>query len=184
MKCIHYITAAAIMLSLTSAFAAESVHEFETKTITGEDVDMQDYAGKVLVIVNTASRCGFARQFSALTDLQKEYADKDVVVLGFPSANFGGQELDNNEDIAAFCESNFDIEFPLMTKTDVQGDNQTALFRYLTSADNPDFTGNIRWNFEKFIVDQDGVLRRRFRSRTSPEDKTFRAAIDELLQSE
>ena len=171
-----------LTLLVSNSVAANSVHEFETKNITGEKISMEQYAGKVLIIVNTASRCGFARQLADLTQLQEDYADKGVVVIGFPSRNFGRQELEENEAIAAYCEENFGVDFQLMTRTDVRGRNQSPLFAYLTSADNPDFTGGIRWNFEKFIVDQEGVLQRRFRSRTSPSDDDFREAIDQLLQ--
>ncbi len=182
MKNTAVVTFALLALLVSHSVAANSVHEFETETITGENISMEQYAGKVLVIVNTASRCGFARQFADLIQLQKDYADKGVVVIGFPSRNFGRQELEEDEAIAAYCEENFGVDFQLMTLTDVRGSNQSPLFAHLTSADNPDFTGVIRWNFEKFIVDQEGVLQRRFRSGTSPRDAAFRQAIEKLLQ--
>jgi len=161
--------------------AATNVLAFEAETITGTRQGMQDFAGQVLVIVNTASRCGFTRQYRPLVELQKQYAERGVTVIGFPSGDFGGQELATNAEIATFCESNFGVNFPLMAKTSVKGPNQDALFAYLTSAPNPDFTGNIRWNFEKFLIDRKGVLRRRFRSRTAPDSETFRQALDELV---
>ena len=182
MKIIIYVLSSILAVSTTHVMASTNTHDFAAETITGETVSLGAYAGNVLVIVNTASRCGFTRQYAGLVELQEAYAEKGVVVIGFPSGNFGGQELGSNEEIAAFCEANFGVNFPLMAKTNVRGRDQHPLFAYLTSAENPDFTGSVRWNFEKFIVDQTGVLRRRFRSRTGPDDPAFREAIDQLLQ--
>ncbi len=184
MKYLKYLLTAILTLSTTNARAGESVHAFEVRNITGETVPLSSFAGNVLVIVNTASKCGFTRQYAGLVELQEIYADKGVTVIGFPSGNFGGQELASDEEIAEFCDATFGVNFPLMTKTHVRGDDQHPLFTYLTSADNPDFTGGIRWNFEKFIVDQHGVLRRRFRSRTAPDAPAFREAIHQLLAKE
>ncbi len=116
--------------------------------------------------------------------MQKDYADKGVVVLGFPANNFGGQEPGSNQEIAEFCSSKFGVDFPMFAKVSVKGDDQSPLFQYLTQAENPDFTGNIRWNFEKFLVDVDGVLRHRFRSTTNPSDEKFRKELDILLSAQ
>lgn len=153
----------------------------EVETITGEKKTLGDFGASVLVIVNTASKCGFTKQYAGLVRLQKDYKDKNVVVIGFPSGDFGGQELDSNEAIQQFCDTTFGVDFPLMAKTHVKGEKQHPLFAFLTTAENQDFKGKIRWNFEKFIVDPNGVLQRRFRSMTSPDSKKFREALDQVL---
>jgi glutathione peroxidase len=181
MKLAKYIFSSLLAASTTHAAAVADIYDIEVETITGKKQSLREFAGKVIVIVNTASRCGFTKQYAGLVALQKEYADKGVTVVGFPSGDFGGQELAENAAIAEFCEVNFGVDFPLMAKTSVKGDNQHPLFAYLTSAANPDFTGDIRWNFEKFIIDRNGVLQRRFRSRTTPDSKTFREALDQIL---
>src|SRR5690606_33215205 len=135
----------------------------------------------VLLIVNTASKCGFTKQYADLVRLQKEYADKDVVVLGFPANNFRNQEPGSNAEIAEFCSATYGVDFPMFAKVSVAGEDQAPLFTYLTTAPNPDFTGKINWNFEKFLVDENGVLQRRFRSAVNPGSDDFRQALDEIL---
>ncbi|MEX2607466.1 MAG: glutathione peroxidase [Kiritimatiellia bacterium] len=158
-----------------------SVHAFTLNSIQGEEVDLSAYKGKVLLIVNTASKCGFTKQYADLVELQKNYAEKDFVILGFPANNFGGQEPGSNQEIAEFCSARFGVEFPMFTKVSVKGADQHPLFGYLTSAENEDFKGDIRWNFEKFLVDADGVLQRRFRSKTTPTSEELTEAIEVLL---
>jgi glutathione peroxidase len=182
MNIFNFILSSMLVATASRAATPVNVHGFEVETITGEKISMQQFAGKVLVIVNTASRCGFTRQYAELVQLQKDFQDKGVVVIGFPSGNFGGQELGSNEEIAQFCEINFGVDFPLMAKSDVKGRNQHPLFAHLTSVENQDFSGDIRWNFEKFLVDRSGVMQRRFRSRTAPGSAEFRKALEQLLQ--
>lgn len=158
-----------------------SVHEFTVNSIQGEEVNLSRFKGKVLLIVNTASKCGFTRQYADLVELQKTYADKEVVILGFPANNFAGQEPGSNQEIAEFCSTRFGVEFPMFSKVSVKGGDQHPLFLYLTTAENPDFKGDIRWNFEKFLVDADGVLQRRFRSKTKPTSEEVAGAIEVLL---
>lgn len=165
----------------TAMSEATSVHEFTVLDIDGREVQLSDYQGKVLLIVNTASKCGFTKQYADLVQLQKEYADKGLVVLGFPANNFGNQEPGSNQQIMEFCSAKYGVDFPMFSKVSVKGEDQAPLFQYLTTAENPDFTGGIRWNFEKFLVDQDGVLRHRFRSLTKPTSKSLRGAVNELL---
>ncbi|WFB34907.1 glutathione peroxidase [Kiritimatiellota bacterium B12222] len=172
----------ALFFCLCSLHAAEkSVHDFKVVTIDGEAVNLAEYKGKVLLIVNTASKCGFTKQYADLVTLQKDYADKGVVVLGFPANNFGKQEPGSNAAIAEFCSATYGVDFPMFAKVSVKGADQDPLFTYLTQVENPDFTGDIRWNFEKFLVDQDGHLTRRFRSKANPSDTEIRGAIDVLL---
>lgn len=170
-----------IFAASTQLAWGESMKNFEVETITGEKKALADYGDGVLVIVNTASKCGFTKQYKGLVKLQDDYQEKGVTVIGFPSGDFGGQELDTNEAIAQFCDTKFGVDFPLMTKTHVKGEKQHPLFKALTTAENPDFQGNIKWNFEKFIIDNNGVLRRKFRSTTAPDSKKFREALDQVL---
>lgn len=177
-----------LMIALFSIFtshtvyaAGDSVHDFTVNRIDGTPVELSEYQGKVLLIVNTASKCGFTKQYSDLVELQKTYAEKGLVILGFPANNFGAQEPGSNLQIMEFCSSTYGVDFPMFEKTEVKGDNQSELFKYLTTAENPDIKGNIRWNFEKFLVDGDGKLVRRFRSMAKPTGKKIVEAIDQTL---
>lgn len=174
----------ALFTTQTAAVAADSIHEFTVPDITGEDVDLSQYKGKVLLIVNTASKCGFTRQYADLVKLSEAYADKGVMILGFPANNFRNQEPGSNEEIAAFCSDKYGVAFPMFSKVSVKGEDQHELFAYLTMAENPDFTGNIRWNFEKFLIGPDGKVVRRFRSMTNPNGNKVRGAIDTLLAAQ
>jgi len=159
----------------------DQIFDFTMKALEGDDVALSAYQDKVVLIVNTASKCGFTGQYSELQELYETYADKGFVILGFPSADFGGQEFDTDEDIAAFCERNYGVSFPMFSRISVKGSEQHPLFQKLTTADNPDFTGGINWNFEKFLVDQNGNLIRRFRSRTTPLSTELTSSIEALL---
>lgn len=145
----------------------KSVHEFKIKTIDGKEVSLSKFKGKKLLIVNTASKCGFTPQYEELEKLHQQYG-KDLVLIGFPAGNFGGQELASNAEIKEFCEANFGVSFLLSEKVSVKGDDIDPLFAYLTSQDNPDFKGEIGWNFEKFLIDEHGKLVHRFRSKVKP----------------
>lgn len=161
----------------------DSVHDFELKDIDGENVSLNKYEGKVLLIVNTASECGFTPQYEGLQALYEKYKDDGLVVLGFPANNFGGQEPGTNEEIKQFCKVNFDVSFPMFSKVSVKGEDINPLFSYLIQQDNPDFTGDIEWNFEKFLVNKDGELIRRFRSKVTPESDEMNDAINQALNS-
>ena len=145
-----------------------SVYEFSSLTaIDGKKLDLSAYKGKKILIVNTASECGYTKQYAELQELSIKYKDK-LVVIGFPANNFGGQEPGSNQEIASFCQKNYGVTFPLSEKISVKGDDIHPLFHYLTSAENPDFTGEIKWNFEKFLIDEQGRLVHRFRSAITP----------------
>ena len=160
----------------------DSIFSYEVNTLTGTDtIDLSEYQGKVILAVNTASKCGFTPQYEKLQKLHEEYNEKGLVVIGFPSGDFGGQEYETNEEIEEFCEVNFGVEFPLSTKISVKGDGKHELFEYLTKTENPDFTGEIDWNFEKFLIGTDGKLKRRFDTSTSPDDEEVIQAIESLL---
>ncbi|HTE01027.1 MAG TPA: glutathione peroxidase [Mucilaginibacter sp.] len=157
-----------LAIVFTLLFAApSSVYDFKLKSIDGEDFNLAKYHGKKVLIVNTASKCGFTKQYAELQKLAEQYKGK-VVVVGFPANNFGQQEPGTAIEIKTFCEKNYGVTFPLSTKVSVKGDDIDPLFKYLTEAPNPDFTGEIKWNFEKFLIDENGKLIHRFRSQTTP----------------
>lgn len=158
-----------------------SLHTFTMKDIRGKDVNLADYKGKTVLVVNTASKCGYTPQYKGLQALYETYQDRGFVILGFPANEFGGQEPGTEEDIAEFCEVNFGVKFPLFSKTVVKGKGIHPLFGMLTSTKNPDFTGEINWNFEKFLIDKDGNLVRRFRSKTTPTSDEMMSAVNALL---
>ncbi|MCC2600220.1 glutathione peroxidase [Sphingobacterium sp. FBM7-1] len=163
---------ASIVLWASILSPAVSIYDFSFTSIDGEPVDMSAFRGKNILIVNTASKCGFTKQYSDLQALHEQYGE-NLVVIGFPSDNFGGQELDNNEDIQEFCERNYGVTFLLSEKIDVKGKEIHPLFKFLTTQKNPDFIGDIEWNFEKFLIDKEGALVHRYRSRISPLDKVI-----------
>lgn len=179
-----------LLFLITSLFAAQSLvaarssfHEFVLPDLEGNPLPLANFKGQVVLIVNTASRCGFTRQYADLVQLQNDFRDRPFTVLGFPANNFGNQEPGSNEEIAQFCEDRFGVNFPMFARTSVRGSDISPLFDYLTQAENPDFTGNIRWNFEKILVGADGSVLRRFRSMTSPNSPTLRNAVLEALDS-
>src|SRR5690606_29628787 len=166
----------AMIMFYTMLFQQPTVYDYSFTSIDGKKVDLADFKGKQLLIVNTASKCGFTKQYKELQELHEKYGDK-LVVIGFPSDNFGGQEFANNEEIAAFCEKNFGVNFILSERVNVKGKEITPLFKYLTETENPDFKGDINWNFEKFLIDKDGKLAHRYRSKVTPLDKVITSQI-------
>lgn len=156
-----------ILLSLMFTPPAKSIYDFSFKTIDGKEVKLSKFKGKKILIVNTASKCGYTPQYEALEKLHKQYG-KEVVLIGFPAGNFGGQELATNAEIQDFCKKNFGVTFLLSEKVSVKGADINPLFKYLTSTENPDFTGDINWNFEKFLINEKGQLVHRFRSKVTP----------------
>ncbi|ALL06548.1 glutathione peroxidase [Pedobacter sp. PACM 27299] len=156
-----------ILLSLIFTPPAKSIYDFNFRTIDGKVMKMSQFKGKKILIVNTASKCGYTPQYEDLEKLSKQYG-KEVVLIGFPAGNFGGQELATNSEIQDFCKKNFGVTFLLSEKVSVKGDDINPLFKYLTTAANPDFTGDINWNFEKFLINEKGELVHRFRSKVKP----------------
>lgn len=147
--------------------APESIYDFKIQSIDGQTVDLSDFKGKKVLIVNTASKCGYTPQYKELEELSKQYKDQ-LVVIGFPANNFNQQEPGTNDDIKAFCEANFGVTFLLAEKSSVKGEDINPLFSYLTKEGNPDFTGEIKWNFEKFLINEEGKLIHRYRSAVTP----------------
>ncbi|GGH52297.1 glutathione peroxidase [Comamonas phosphati] len=157
------------------ASASHSVYDFEATGITGQPVALGGYRGQVLLIVNTASACGFTPQYAGLQALHAQYADRGLVVLGFPCNQFGAQEKGTDAEIASFCDLNFGVTFPLMHKIEVNGAGAHPLYRWLTS-EAPGVLGtrSIKWNFTKFLVGRDGQVIRRY----APQDKPEKLAAD------
>lgn len=160
---------AALLLFTLLSLPPKSVHQFTITRIDGQSVNLSQFKGKKILIVNTASKCGFTPQYADLEKLWQQYKDK-VVIIGFPANNFGGQEPGTNENIQEFCQKNYGVSFLMAEKVSVKGDDMNVLFKYLTAAPNPDFTGDIKWNFEKFLIDENGKLIHRFRSNVKPTD--------------
>lgn len=156
-----------------------TVYDFSATTNSGADHALADYQGKVLLVVNTASECGFTPQYKGLEELYKTYVDRGLVVLGFPCDQFGGQEPGDDDDIADFCELNFGVTFPLYSKVDVNGSDAHPLFKWLRSEKKGTFGSKVRWNFTKFLIDADGNVVKRYGSTTKPED--ISADIETLL---
>jgi glutathione peroxidase len=146
-----------------------SIYDIEVQTITGETKSLSDYKGKILLIVNTASACGLTPHYKGLQSLYEQYQDKGLVVLGFPCNQFAGQEPGTNEEIQSFCELNYNVSFPLFAKVDVKGENAHPLYTYLLShAPGPYRTGEIEWNFVKFLVDASGMVVKQYSASTEP----------------
>lgn len=169
------------LLMTIGATDTNRIYDTELTTIDGNEITLEQYAGDVLLIVNTASECGYTPQYKDLQALYEKYSDQGLVVLGFPANNFGGQEPGSDEEIIEFCEINYGVEFPLFSKVSVKGEDINPLFDYLTSAENEDFEGEINWNFEKFLVDRNGNLIRRFRSKVEPMSSELTGSVEELL---
>ncbi|MES2026071.1 MAG: glutathione peroxidase [Pseudomonadota bacterium] len=148
-----------------------NIYDFKANSLTGAPVDLAQYRGKVLLIVNTASKCGFTPQYKGLEAVYQQFSDKGVEVLGFPCNQFGGQEPGDADAIGAFCEKNYDVTFPLFAKIDVNGDNADPLFKYLKHA-APGLLGSeaIKWNFTKFLIKKDGTVYKRYAPQTKPEE--------------
>lgn len=159
-----------------------NVHKFSILDIEKKEIQLAQYQGKVLLIVNVASKCGFTKQYDGLQKIYERYRDQGFQVLGFPCNDFGGQEPGSNEEIAEFCSQNYNVTFPIFNKIKVKGDNKEPLYNLLTN--NP-ITGrsSIMWNFEKFLIDRNGNVVKRFKSYTKPKSKKITSAIEELIKN-
>ena len=146
----------------------QSVHEFTINTIDGESKNLSDFKGKKMLFVNTASQCGFTPQYMELQELHEKHGD-ELVIIGFPANNFGGQEPGSNDQIKTFCQKNYGVSFMLSEKVSVKGKNIDPIFEWLNAQDNQSFKGDIMWNFEKYLIDESGKLIKRYRSMTKPD---------------
>ena len=167
------------------AVAAETdspgVIDHVVESLSGETVDLASFRGKPMLIVNTASKCGYTPQYEGLQQLYERYGEGGLVVIGFPSNDFK-QDPGTAEEIGTFCRLNYGVTFPMMAKIHVNGENQAAVYRALTSESGEEFRGEVRWNFTKFLVDQEGRVVARFESGVEPLDERVTSAIDALLE--
>jgi glutathione peroxidase len=157
-----------------------SYQEIPLETINGDTTKLSDFAGKVVLLVNTASECGFTPQYDGLEELHRKYSDSGLVVIGFPANNFGNQEPGTNEEIFTFCRTKFDVTFPMMAKISVKGDDKHPLYVYLTEKSS--YAGEIKWNFTKFLLDRDGKPVARFEPSVEPLSDELVEYIEKLLQ--
>jgi glutathione peroxidase len=161
---------------------SKSIYDFSAKAITGEPRQLADYKGKALLIVNVASRCGLTPQYAGLEKLHEKYADRGLRVLGFPANEFGAQEPGTNEEIAQFCSTTYDVKFDMFAKVKVKGPGIDPLFDFLTNpATNSGSAGEIKWNFNKFLVGRDGTILARFEPKVDPAAPDVAEAIEKAL---
>jgi glutathione peroxidase len=161
----------------------QSIYDFTVNDVGGKPVKLSQFKGKVILIVNVASKCGFTPQYEGLQKLYSEYADKGLVILGFPANNFGGQEPGTNSEIKEFCTTKYSVTFPMFSKISVKGTDIHPLYQYLTSKEtDPDFAGDITWNFNKFLIDASGKIVARFDSKDKPESEKVVNAIQLALK--
>ena len=171
---------ATLFAMTTFATHAESLYDIKLKDIDGKDTTLAAYKGKAVLIVNVASKCGYTKQYTGLESIYEKYKDKGFVVLGFPCNQFGGQEPGTNEEIKQFCSSQYIVTFPMFDKIDVNGANRHPLYVALAGKDSP-YPGDIKWNFNKFLIGKDGKIVKRFDSGVKPETEDMANAIDAAL---
>ena len=161
---------------------AKSIYDFAATTIDGKPRSLSDYNGKALLVVNVASRCGLTPQYAGLETLHEKYGPRGLAVLGFPANEFGAQEPGSDPQIAEFCTTNYGVKFDMFSKVKVKGPGIDPLFEYLTgSATNPGFSGDIKWNFNKFLVGRDGKVLARFEPQVDPLSADVTAAVEKAL---
>lgn len=165
-----FILAALLIAAVTNntkSMAQTTIYDFKVEKLDGGVIDFAQFKGKKILIVNTASECGFTPQYAKLQELYESKKD-ELIIVGFPANNFGGQEPGSNDDIKAFCEKNFGVSFPMTVKVSVKGEDIHPMFDWMNGLENPDFTGDIKWNFEKYLFDEEGNLLHRYRSTKDP----------------
>lgn len=166
-----------------SLFGASNVMDFTLNSIDGQPAPLSQYKGKVVMIVNVASKCGYTPQYAGLEALYEKYKSQGFVILGFPANNFGAQEPGTNEEIKTFCSRTYNVTFPMYAKISVKGQDKNPLYQFLTDKQaNPSTGGEIQWNFTKFLVGKDGKVVARFESAVTPESPEVAAAIEKALR--
>ncbi|MDR3774267.1 MAG: glutathione peroxidase [Terracidiphilus sp.] len=164
------------------AAQSKSMYDFTMKSIDGQQVSLGSYSGKVVLLVNVASKCGFTPQYAGLEALYEKYKDRGLVIVGIPANNFAQQEPGTNEEIKKFCSNKYNVTFPMMAKVSVLGDDKAPLYTFLTDkATNPQFAGDVKWNFTKFLFDRSGKPVARFEPAVTPDSPEVAAAIDAAL---
>jgi glutathione peroxidase len=175
--------AGAFLIMAVTAFAASNVYDFTLDALNGTPIPLANFKGKVILMVNVASQCGYTPQYEGLQALYVKYKDKGLVIAGFPANNFGEQEPGTNQEIGAFCRSKYGVTFPMFAKISVKGADQAPLYRFLTDKTaNPKTGGEIQWNFTKFLVDRNGKLIERFEPGVEPQSAELVSAIEAALK--
>ncbi len=160
-----------LLFSMIQLSAQNSFYDFTVKTIDGEDFSFSELKGKKVLVVNTASKCGFTKQYEQLEEIYKKYGNNDFIIIGFPANNFLNQEPGNNEEIKEFCTLNYGVTFPMMAKISVKGDDIAPLYKWLTQKDlNGVEDSKVKWNFQKYLIDEQGKLVKVIYSKTKPND--------------
>ncbi len=177
-----YLPIGVLLIMATSLFAGSGVYSFTLNSIEGKPAPLADYKGKVVLLVNVASQCGYTPQYSALEAIYEKYKGQGFVILGFPANNFGAQEPGTNEEIKTFCTRKYSVTVPMDSKISVKGDDQAPLYAYLTKETVAGIAGEIKWNFTQFLVDRDGKVVERLESAVTPDSKEVSAAIEKQLK--
>jgi glutathione peroxidase len=177
-----YLLFGALLIMAGSLFAAAGIYSFTLNSIDGKPAPLADYKGKVVLVVNVASQCGYTPQYSALEATYEKYKGQGFVILGFPANNFGAQEPGTNEEIKTFCTRKYSVTFPMYAKISVKGPDQAPLYAYLTKDTGAGITGDIKWNFTKFLVDRNGKVVQRFESAVTPDSTEVVSAIEKQLK--
>jgi glutathione peroxidase len=177
-----YFAIGVLLMMAGSLFAASGILGFTLNSIDGKPAPLADYKGKVILVVNVASQCGYTPQYSALESTYEKYKDKGFVILGFPANNFGAQEPGTNEEIKTFCSRKYSVTFPMYAKISVKGADQAPLYAYLTKDTPENIRGEIKWNFTKFLVDRNGNVVQRFEPAVTPDSSEAIAAIEKQLK--
>ena len=178
----NYSVYGVLLIMATSLFAASGVYSYTLNSIEGKPTQLAEYKGKVVLIVNVASQCGYTPQYSALEAIYEKYKDQGFVILSFPANNFGAQEPGTNEEIKTFCSRKYNVTFPMYSKISVKGSDQAPLYAYLTKETGPEISGDIKWNFTKFLVDRSGNVVQRFEPAVTPDSKEMVGAIEKQLK--
>lgn len=177
-----YLTLGLLIMTAGSLSAASNIYSFTLPSIDGKPMPLAEFKGKVVLIVNVASQCGYTPQYKGLEALYEKYKDQGFVILGFPANNFGAQEPGTNEEIKTFCSRTYNVTFPMYSKVSVKGGDQVPLYKYLTTDADPSHSGDIKWNFTKFLVGRDGQVVQRFESAVTPESPEVVRAVEKLLK--
>jgi glutathione peroxidase len=185
--CLSFSLAAATLMPAVQAApppagSEKSIYDFTLKSIDGQATSLSEFHGKVVLLVNVASRCGFTPQYTALESIYEKYKSRGLVIVGIPANNFMGQEPGTNEEIKTFCTKKYNVSFPMMSKVSVVGDDKTPLYQFLTEkSSNPKFGGEIKWNFTKFLFDRNGQPVARFEPAIKPDSPEVTEAIEAAL---
>jgi glutathione peroxidase len=174
-------TALGLALSTEAGEHSKGIIDHTVTSLEGDTVNLADYRGKALLIVNTASKCGYTPQYAGLQELWEKYRDRGLVVIAFPANDFGNQEPGTAKQIRNFCSTNFKVDFPMMSKVATKGRDQAPIYTTLTTETAPDFQGEIRWNFTKFLVDTEGRVVARFESSVDPMSEKITSAVEKVL---